>query len=231
MSDIFAPLQPRAKEDASDGIHIPNKFSSRYLSSFRFKVNTFIDIGVAHGTPELYRLFAKQKIVLIDPLPGVEEELAKQYRGQFDYQFFQTAVGSAPGKVTFNVMTGRGKSGIPVRSEMTKDKIVEQREVEVTTLDALLATQSFAPPFGLKIDTEGFELEVLKGAERTLVQTEFVIAEVSVKKRFVNSYRFSDVVSFLGSQGFELIDILNFRPRTQRFYDCLFMKYDSPIFG
>jgi FkbM family methyltransferase len=229
-------MQPRSKEElraarAADGVLIPNKFTTRYLASFRFKVNTFIDIGVARGTPELYRLFAQQKIVLIDPLPGVEQELERRFRGQFDYQFFQKAVGSAPGKALFNVMTGRGKSGIPARSEMTKDEIVEQREVEVMTLDALLAGQSFAPPFGLKIDTEGFELEVLKGAERTLEQTEFVIAEVSVKKRFVHSYRFSDVVAFLGSQGFELIDILNFRPRTQRFYDCLFMRYDNPIFG
>jgi hypothetical protein len=103
--------------------------------------------------------------------------------------------------------------------------------VPIVTLDELLARNAYPAPYGIKIDTEGFELEVLKGAARSLANIEFIIAEVSVKKRFTNSYRFSDIAAFLGGHGFELIDILNFRPRPQRFFDCLFVRYEHPAFN
>jgi FkbM family methyltransferase len=231
MNEVAGP-SPILDAGASpaDGVFLPNKFTAKYLASFHFRAQTLVDVGVERGTPELYRLFKGREIVLIDPISD-EKELAHRLEGMCEYKFFKTAVGAAPGKAFFNVMAGRGQSGFMARTELARGEIVERQEVEVTTLDSLLGAHSFARPFGLKIDTEGYELEVLKGAEKVLAETEFVIAEVSVKKRFVDSYRFSDIVSFLGRHGFELIDILNFRPKTQRFFDCLFVKYDHPKFG
>ena len=233
MDDLLNPIaELREATTHQAAIHLPNKFTARYLASFQFKAKTLIDIGVAHGTPELYNLFSDRKLLLIDPIPGTAKLLAAKFGGKLDYQFIEAAVGAAKGVATINVMGSKGgKTGILARTQLTNEEVIRQHTVQVTTLDDLLADVPVPQPFGLKIDTEGYELEVLKGARKTLENTEFVIAEVSVKKRFVNSYRFSEVVSFLGSQNFELIDILNFRPRTQRFYDCLFMRYDNRIFG
>src|SRR3546814_19189986 len=78
-------------------------------------------------------------------------------------------------------------------------------DVEVRTVDDIAAEHLGS--IGLKIDTEGFEPEVLKGSVETLKRCEFVLAEVSVKKRYENGYRFRDIVLFMRENGFEIIDI------------------------
>ncbi len=82
----------------------------------------------------------------------------------------------------------------------------------------------------MKIDTEGFELEVIKGATKTLKKTEFVIAEVSAKRRFQGSYRFSELIAALGKQGFEPLDFLSPLRPDKEGCDILFARYDSPRF-
>ncbi len=213
---------------AGEGV-LPRKFTARYLRRFRFLAQTLFDVGVGAGTPELYTLFAGRKLVLIDPLAEVEENLRKRRPG-LAFDFIAAALGSEEGRAVLNITEVASKTGIPERTPLTAEKIIERRRVPVTTLDRIVAESAFPEPFGLKLDTEGFELEILRGAERALQKTEFIIAEVSLKKRFLGGYRFSEVVALLGSRGFELIDILNFRGGVARFYDCLFLRYDHPVF-
>jgi hypothetical protein len=61
----------------------------------------------------------------------------------------------------------------------------------------------------LKIDTEGAELEVVRGAAATLKRTLFVIAEVSVlHNRFEGSYSFAQFITAMDQAGFEVCDLL-----------------------
>jgi FkbM family methyltransferase len=208
---------------------VPRKFSARYLRRFQFRARTIFDVGVGDGTPELYRLFPDRRFVLIDPLPRAREEVASRFPG-LDFAFYPVALGATAGTAVLNVTTAAAKAGIPARTALTADVIAEHRPVPVTTLDAIAAEGAFPTPFGLKLDTEGYELEILRGADETLRHTEFIIAEVSVKKRFIGGYRFSDAIGFLAARGFELIDILNLHGGMPWFYDCLFVRHDHPLF-
>ena len=82
----------------------------------------------------------------------------------------------------------------------------------------------------LKIDAEGSELEVIRGAAETLRHTEFIIAEVSVLPRFQGSYRFAEMIAELDAKGFEVCDILDIgradsSPVT--FLDLVFQQRDA----
>ena len=213
-----------------DAILIPRKFTAHYLRRFSFKAETLFDVGVGTGTPELYRLFQGRKLVLIDPLADTPERIRKRWPA-LAFDFIAAALGGREGSAFLNITRTLSKTGLAERTALTAEEIVERRRVRLTTLDQILAQSSYPAPFGLKLDAEGFELEILRGGTKALEQTEFVIAEVSIKKRFVGGYRFSDIVGFLGERGFELIDILNFGPATQRFYDCLFLGRDHPLFA
>jgi hypothetical protein len=78
----------------------------------------------------------------------------------------------------------------------------------VTTLDRLVGARRFPAPYGLKIDVEGAELEVIRGAAETLGATDFVIAEVSVLDRFEGGHTFAEFVAAMDAAGFAARDIL-----------------------
>ena len=60
----------------------------------------------------------------------------------------------------------------------------------------------------LKIDTEGYEAHVVRGADRLLAETQLVIAEVNMAKRFEESYSFAEFVALMDSHGFAAVDVL-----------------------
>ncbi len=218
------PLRPPPR-----GLALPRKFTARYLRHFQLEAQTIFDVGVCRGTPPLYKLFAGRRLVLIDPLLESPENVRKNWPG-LAFDFIPVALGSTEGTAELKIAKNPAKSGIPERTPLTAEEITERRRVPLTTLDRIVAQEAYPEPFGLKLDTEGYELEILRGAEEALRKTEFIITEVSVKKRFVGGYRFSEMIEFLGRRGFELIDILNLHGGTARYYDCLFLRHDHPMF-
>ena len=62
-------------------------------------------------------------------------------------------------------------------------------------------------PILLKVDVQGAELDVMRGAARILEGCEFVILEVSFFEFFKGGPQFYDVVSFMKARGFIACDI------------------------
>jgi hypothetical protein len=90
---------------------------------------------------------------------------------------------------------------------------VERREVEVKTLDSLISTLDLEGTFGIKIDTEGFELSVIRGAKRTLKQAKFVFAEIRHNHVSIEgSYKLHQFVNEMQLNGFILSKIVTAKP-------------------
>lgn len=97
-----------------------------------------------------------------------------------------------------------------LKTRQRADAPIEEKDVEVTTLDRIMEENpGMETPVLVKIDAEGSELDVLKGAEKLLVITDLVIVEVSISKRFENSCGFEDVVYFMKERGFRVFDFLS----------------------
>ena len=174
----------------------------------RFSPRTVVDVGAGRGTPRLYRAFPEAYHFLVEPLTEYESDLRKAlepYRGEYIF----TAVGATNTRAFINVEPRPMMSSFLARTDRTSSgKQVEKREVAVKTLDTLMDEYGFEPPFGLKIDTEGFEDQVIRGATNFLRRTEFVIAEVSVAERFVESYTFAEFTELMDENDFFLWDVL-----------------------
>jgi FkbM family methyltransferase len=181
-----------------------------YLRRLGFQPQTIIDVGVAHGTPELYAAFPYAQLVLVEPVGEFFEDIAKilaRRRGVH----IRAAAWSSEGSLELRVesMAGEGSSHY-LRNPIEKlSQSVTLRRVPTTTLDRIIADHAFPAPFGLKIDTEGAELEVIRGAAATLEQTALVIAEVGVlHNRFPGSYSFAQFIAAMDQAGFEVCDLL-----------------------
>jgi FkbM family methyltransferase len=111
---------------------------------------------------------------------------------------FQTAVGDRKGVVHFTTQ----------RCDDANHVSESGVEVPICTLDSLIPD---VPVRLLKIDVEGFELFVLRGAERVLKQTDLIYFESY--DQFFSRFGCSvaDIVAFLAERGFELN-----RPKTHR---------------
>jgi FkbM family methyltransferase len=174
-----------------------------------FTPQTVIDVGAAVGTPELYEAFPEAHLVLIEPLHECRDELERMLSTRRGERF-EVAVGSDEGIATLHVDPEAPWVSSILRPTRPHDGSAPvDRAVPITTLDRLVEEHAWTGPFGLKLDAEGFELEILKGATRLLADTQFVIAEVSVVARFEGGYTFAEFVALMDKRGFALCDVLD----------------------
>ena len=193
-----------------------------------FAPATVIDVGAGRGTPLLYRVFPDAVHVMIEPLREFEDDLRRIAATRRGAQYLPTAIGAREGTATINVSPDcLLESSLNEVRWREADPAMIAREVPVTTLDDLLAEHGWTGPFAIKIDTEGFEHRVIEGATATLAQTQLVIAEVSVARRFDQSYTFAEFVALMAARGFELCDVLNVVKATDgdvSYMDCAFRR-------
>ena len=190
---------------------------------------TIVDVGVGAGTPELYKAFPDAGLLLIEPLAEYEPHLKAICASRPRCRYALAAVGARKDTRSIQVVPGfLEHSSFLTRTPLAATyNLVEERVVNVTTLDTLMAELSPTPPFGLKIDTEGLELDVIRGATAFLRETEFVIAEVSILKRFESSYTFAEFISEMAARGFEVFDVLQVvrpDPSGTRYVDLAFVN-------
>jgi FkbM family methyltransferase len=141
------------------------------------------------------------------------------YRGEYIF----AAAGATNTRAFINVESRPMMSSFLPRTNLTSTgKQVEKREVAVKTLDTLMEEYGLEPPFGLKIDTEGFEDQVIRGATNFLRRTQFVIAEVSLAERFVDGYTLAEFTELMDENGFFLWDVLGVSGL--RFLDVAFVR-------
>ena len=171
---------------------------------------TVFDVGVGTGTPWLYRAFPGSKFVLIEPLRRFEADL-RRISAEIGADYKLTALGEAPGNLTIRIPDQATGASMKMRSEIWTDLTPEQpaeefESVPVQDLDSI--APEYEPPFVLKLDVEGFELDVLRGATRSLEMTDLIIAEASIIPRHKDDSLLQDIVSYLSGRGFDLLELV-----------------------
>jgi len=132
-------------------------------------VSVCIDIGANAGLYSCLAASRGKQVVAVEPLAT---NLARLYRNLFlnkflDVEVYPLGLSSKPGLLP---IYGVHLTASFVRG-WAKAKEARYSIVPVTTLDILAASRFEGLPMLIKIDVEGFELEVLRGAERLLSMT------------------------------------------------------------
>lgn len=191
-------------------------------------VRSVIDIGVANGTPELYRAFPsdKYRYLLVEADPAnrnVVESLARTMHADFEITF----CGAEEGSIKLNThANSEYSSAFTLRTERKHTGTVE---VPVKTLDRLVLEKDLERPYVIKIDVEGAELEVIKGGAQALQHAEAVIIETSIARKYDGGAEFGAVVCAMREYGFSVFDMLAGANRNDKLYQCdlVFVRTDA----
>ena len=176
-----------------------------HIKQLGFNPATIIDVGAANGTECFYEIFPQSYHFAIDPL--VENETAlRDLKKKYHIDYLIKAVGSYEGEIKINVHTDHLDG-----SSLLKEQNIEfdgiEREIPITTLNNVSKNQTFNGPIILKIDTQGSELDILKGSIELLKKTDFIILETSLFPFYKGQPIIEDIILFLKEQDFTLYDI------------------------
>lgn len=177
-----------------------------------------IDVGGFDGGTSLY--FAEQfkhlEVYCIEPnsrmIPQLKEVAAREQR----IHVRNLALGAARAVAELHVTSNNVSSSI---NELNTAEIGKQPQVfqdwlreetaervTVSTLDEEFkaATEVLL----IKLDTQGTELDVLKGGEDVLSRTRFVLTEMNNHEMYKNACQYYEVDQFLREHSFHLVDII-----------------------
>lgn len=109
------------------------------------------------------------------------------------------------GVLTFNVHP-REESSTFLQVPRIVDAAVRRIEVPVKTLNGIVASSSLPVTDMVKIDAEGFDLEVLAGASELFGKTDIFLVEVSLGQQDFENTALA-VMQEMAEEGYRLIDI------------------------
>ena len=87
----------------------------------------------------------------------------------------------------------------------------EEIEVEIRTLADYARERGVERIDLLKLDVQGFEIEVFKGAAPVLDRIDWIYSEAQFKELYEGGPRWTDQAAFLHAHGFDLIRMCGFR--------------------
>jgi FkbM family methyltransferase len=188
----------------------------RQAQAMGFIPATVVDVGAAYGSfaSQCFSVFPKARFLLLEPLAEYQPLLNEMIETMPAAQCIMAAASAHQGEVILNVHSDFVGSSLFL--EIEKDTRVNgvPRTVRTITIDSLIKEAGAKGPFLLKVDVQGAELDVLRGAERMLADTEYILLEVSLFEFFQDGPDFHDVVMYMKSRGFVANDIsgLQYRP-------------------
>ena len=202
----------------------------KHLKALGFEVRTVIDVGIAFGTAPIYDAFPRARYFLVEPVAECRPVLEK-LKHRLNAEYFLVAAGAENRDVSLNVHDDISGSSLYPQVE-GKALDGEARLTPMRRLDSLLPEQLEHPVF-LKIDTQGAELEVLKGLGSRIGEIDLLIVETTMMPVRLGIPQFADIVRFCDDAGFAAYDVLEGFTRALdgalAQIDLAFVRKDSPL--
>jgi FkbM family methyltransferase len=196
------------------------------------KINVFLDVGANKGffAKHLRQCGYAGEILSFEPIRSDCEHIRQRARNDPKWKVFNYGLGNEDGDRTFNINLTVGRETVLSSFLPYKDGNSTTTAVQIKRLDSVLPDFidiSKARIF-LKMDTQGFDLEVVKGAAKCLDRIVGLQSEIAVIQSYEGMPSYTDSLEYYHSLGFKLIDLFVVArtgegPVVE--YDCLMAKF------
>ena len=153
----------------------------------------------------------KKKIVSFEPLNAAYALLSKNAKKDKLWEVHHYALGDKEESVKINVAANSMSSSLlemlPSHIKSAPEsEYMGHEDIQVKTLDSIFSiVASQTDTVYLKIDTQGFEEKVLKGAENSLKLIDAIQLEMSLKPLYRDEPLFDEMYRFMYHKGYRLI--------------------------
>lgn len=169
------------------------------------------DVGANIGQygKQLRSVGFKGNIYSFEPQKSAFELLSKNAKGDNKWQVFNTGLGKEDGKSIINISKNSVSSSmLDIDSRLTEalpeTTYISTEEVQVNRLDTFIKEMKFEENFFLKIDTQGFESNILAGATNCFNNIYALQLELSCISLYKGEKLFDEMKGYVESKGFYL---------------------------
>ena len=178
-----------------------------------YQINLVLDIGANIGQygEELREIGYKGKIISFEPLSTAFKTLIKRSEGDPAWEIHNFALGDKNETASINIAGNSFSSSLldilPSHTKSAPESVyVGHEEIKVKTLDDIYSdVVNDSDRVYLKIDTQGFEENVLRGAEGSLESIDTIQLEMSLTPLYQDGLLFDEMYGLLCRKGYVLV--------------------------
>ena len=222
----------KLKRKIKDHLGVPSlHWSLINLKACGFNPGFIVDIGayVGEWTEQLLEIFEGKKVLMIeaqDSKKAFLEKVSSKYPGVDHIICLLSATSGNSVSFYENETASHIQLSNVNNTAGTKSYLTQ-------TLDGIIEEHNYPFPDFIKLDVQGHELEVLKGAGKSLANCEVCLLEVPFLDLTPGNPLIWEVLNFMDSKGFQAYDIsqLMRRPLDKALFqaDIFFVKKDSKL--
>ncbi len=185
-----------------------------------------LDIGARHGCEPFWQVYEDQ-LVLLGIEPDPQESAQLNQKAASNIRYFPVVLEQKRQQRIFHLAAWPGASGFYPGNQAFLQRfpeeygeamqIIDSWQVETLPLDEWKANQDPSAYDFIKLDAEGSELDILRGAQQTLTSTLGLSLEVLFQTQVRHQPSFSEIDLFLTEKGFRLFDLALYRHARRAF--------------
>jgi FkbM family methyltransferase len=184
------------------------------ISARGFSPRHIFDVGANRGdwSRAAQAVFPDAIFTLIEPQGEMEPFLNRFQEDSPGARWIRAGAGATKGELKLAAAPDTVSSSFAVSEKEASQFGWTQRTVPVVTLDDVCRDIGAFPEI-VKIDVEGFERDVLQGAQTLLGNTEVFLLELTLFRPRTNAMTFAETIAFMDERGYVVYDFTGFQPR------------------
>lgn len=191
---------------------IPDQeISMRKLKKLGFEPSLIFDVGAYHGdfSKLCFNIWQSTEIVAFEALENKIENLRSLFKNR-EFRVQEGIIGDRNADDVLFYADETASSVLKSLEVFNKKDLVKQRMI---SLDSFINVSGGSVPDFLKVDTQGFEFQVLKGMEQHLSKVKILLLELNFIEVYDNVKLAHEVIAYLSGFGFVPYDICEIHRR------------------
>lgn len=178
-----------------------------------FDPRIIVDVGANYGgwSRVVKSVFKDARFYLIEPQEEMRPFLDRFCRQTPDSKYFLAGAGSVSGELSLTIWDDLQGSAFLSPDIHARGPYRRQRPIPIVTLDGLIAAGEFPVPDLIKIDVQGFELEVLRGSIGCLGKSDLLIIETSFFHPLGERPTFNRTIELMEAYGYRIYDLVGLK--------------------